>query len=116
MCNSGNLLRTQFERFVDQQLVEPSIFPQNERVIEARHQKDVMHFEGHQVFEAFKAFFGVENPLGHPRHTHVSISALIFEIAKNDTGWISSTPSLTSLIKLLNRDLDQSLIQHRVRH
>jgi hypothetical protein len=49
-----------------------------------------MHFEGHQVFEAFKAFFGIENPLCHPRH--VLISGLNFPDCKNDTGWISSTP------------------------
>ena len=45
-----------------------------------------MHFEGHQVFEAFKAFFGVENPLGHLRQIHVLISGLNFRDCKKRYG------------------------------
>ena len=72
----GNLLQVEFERFVDQQLVEPAIFAQDERIVEAGDEKNVLHLERHQVVEALKALFGVEGEirrndgLGCASHVH----------------------------------------------
>ena len=66
----GICAEIEFERFVDQQLVEAAIFAQNEGIVEAGDEKDVLHLEGHQVFEAFKALFGVQNRLGDAADTH----------------------------------------------
>jgi hypothetical protein len=49
---------------VDQQFIEAAVFTEDEGILEARDQKDVVHFEGHRVFEAFKALFGVHYALG----------------------------------------------------
>ena len=68
--DAGNLLQVEFERFVDQQFVEAAVFAEDERIVEARDQKNVLDLEGHQVFEAFKALFGVENGLGGARDGH----------------------------------------------
>ena len=70
MSDPGNLLQVQFERFVDEQFVEPPVFAQDERVVQARHQKNVLHLEGHEIFEAFKALLGVKNGLGNAREGH----------------------------------------------
>ena len=61
MSNARNLLQVEVERFVDQQFVETPILAQNKRVVEAGDQKYVLHFERHQVLEAFKALFGFED-------------------------------------------------------
>src|ERR1700693_5219374 len=63
MCDAGNLLQVQFERFVDQEFVEASVFAENEGIIEARDPKNVLDFEGHQVVEALEARFSVEKGL-----------------------------------------------------
>ena len=70
MRDPGNLLQVQFERFVDQQFVEAAVFAQDERVVETGDQQDVLHAERHQVLEAFKALFGIENRLGDGRNDH----------------------------------------------
>src|SRR5439155_2688048 len=59
--DSRNLLQVEFERFVDQEFVEASVFAEDEGVVETRDQKNVVDLEGHQVFEAFKALFSVED-------------------------------------------------------
>ena len=68
--NSGDLLQVEFEGFVDEKFVEASVFAEYEGIVETGDQKDVVDFEGHQVFEAFKALFGVEDGLGDAREDH----------------------------------------------
>ena len=60
----------ELERFVDEQLVEPAILAENERIVETGDEKNVLHLERHQVFEAFKALFGVQNRRGDAVDTH----------------------------------------------
>ncbi len=57
--NSGNVLGTEIEGLVDEEFVEASIFAEDEGIVEAGDEKDVVDFEGHQVFEAFEALFSV---------------------------------------------------------
>ena len=59
MRDPGNLPQVQFERFVDEQFVEPAVFAKDEGIVEAGDEQDVLHLERHQVFEAFKALFRV---------------------------------------------------------
>src|SRR5579872_718347 len=68
--DAGNLAQVQFERFVDEEFVEASIFAEDERVVKARDQKDVLDAEGHQILEAFEALFGVEDGLGDGANDH----------------------------------------------
>lgn len=77
MSDSGNVLGTEIERLINEQFVEPAVFAQDERIVEARNQKDVMHLEGHQIFEAFKTLFRVGNEvgLGHATQVHGDIVA-----------------------------------------
>jgi hypothetical protein len=68
-AGSRDLLQAEIERLVDEQFIEAAVFTEDEGILEARDQKDVVHFEGHQVFEAFKALFGVhygQRPWGYP--------------------------------------------------
>src|ERR1700719_3203262 len=53
--------------------MEPAVFAQDEGIVEARDKKNVMHLERHQVFEAFKAFFGVQNRFGAAAAVHGDI-------------------------------------------
>ena len=76
MRDAGNLLQIQFERFVDQQLVQPPVFAQDERIVEAGDQQDVLHPERHQVLEALEARFGIEKRLGHGPGGHGAIFLL----------------------------------------
>src|SRR5260370_13012586 len=55
---------------VDEEFIEAAVFSEDEGIIETRDQKNVMHFEGHQVFEAFKALFGVHDDDGLVRAAH----------------------------------------------
>src|SRR5579862_652406 len=68
--DAGNLAQVQFERFVDEEFVEASVFAEDERVVKARDQKDVLDAEGHQVLETFEALFGVEDGLGDGTNDH----------------------------------------------
>ena len=70
MGDAGNLLQIEFERFVDEQFVQASVFAQDERIVEARDQQDVLHAEGHEVLEAFEAFFDIENGRGNRGDRH----------------------------------------------
>ena len=71
MRDAGNLLQVEFEGFVDEQLVEAAVFAQDERIVEAGDQKDVLHLERHQVVEAFEAGFGIEEGLGDGAGDHI---------------------------------------------
>src|SRR5260370_41298723 len=55
---------------VDEEFIEAAVFSEDEGIIETRDQKNVMHFEGHQVFEAFKALFGIHDDDGLVRAAH----------------------------------------------
>ena len=55
--DSRNVLQVELVRFADQQLVQAAVFAQNERVVQAGHQQDVLHPEGHQVLEGFEELF-----------------------------------------------------------
>ena len=50
----GNLVEIQLQRFVNQQLIETPVFAQDERIVEAGDQQDVVHSERHQVLEALE--------------------------------------------------------------
>src|ERR1700733_3317766 len=63
MRDAGNLLQVQFERFVDEKFVESAVFAEDEGVIEAGDQKNILNLERHEVVEAFEAGFGVEERL-----------------------------------------------------
>src|SRR5258708_36618274 len=78
MRDPGNVLRVQFERFVDQQLIQTAVFPEDERIVEAGDQKDVLDLERHQVVEAFEARFGVEERFGDGAggHSQMNLSRL----------------------------------------
>ena len=47
-----------------QQLVEPAVFAQDERVVEAGDQQDVVHAERHQVLEALEEALGGKGGIG----------------------------------------------------
>ena len=64
MGDSGDVLEMQFERVADQQFVEPSVLAQNEGIVEARHQQDVPHPEGHELLEGLEEFFRIGDRLG----------------------------------------------------
>ena len=65
-----NLAQVQLQRFVDQQFVEASVFAQDERVVQTRHEQNVLHAERHEVLEAFEALFGIENMFGDVGQGH----------------------------------------------
>ncbi len=56
--DARHLMKVQFQRFADQQFIEPPIFAQDERVVEAGDEQNVVHAERHQVLEAFEEAFG----------------------------------------------------------
>ncbi len=66
----GNLPQVQLKRFVNEQFVEPPVLAQDEGIVQARNQQNVLHAEWHQVLETFKALFGVENGLGDTGERH----------------------------------------------
>jgi hypothetical protein len=70
MGDSRNLLQVEFEGFIDEELIQASVFAKDEGVVEAGDQKDVMHLEGHQVFEAFKALLSVKDWSGDAAVDH----------------------------------------------
>ena len=67
MGDPGNLPQVQLQRFVDQEFVQPAIFAQDERIVEARDQQNILHAKRHEVLETFETLFGVENRLGNAR-------------------------------------------------
>ena len=77
MSNPGELPQVEFERFVDEQLVEAAILAQNKRIVEAGDKQDVVHFEGHQVLEAFEALFRVHHGLGDAADAHGDILVVL---------------------------------------
>ena len=70
MRDPRNLPEVQFQGLVDQQFVETAVFAQNERVIQARYEQNVLHTERHQVLEAFKPLFGIEDGFGDTGKGH----------------------------------------------
>ena len=64
MGDAGDVLQMQFQRVADQQLVEPSVFAQNERIVEAGYQQDVAHPEGHEILECLEELFRIGDWLG----------------------------------------------------
>jgi hypothetical protein len=64
MDDAGNLLLLEFERFPDQQLIQPPILAKNERVVKAGHQQDILHPKGHQVLKALEETLGVDDGIG----------------------------------------------------
>src|SRR5579872_58201 len=73
--DTGNLSQVQFERFIDEEFVEASIFAQDEGVVETRDQQNVLDAKRHQVLETFEAFFGIENRLGDGADNHGLMTA-----------------------------------------
>ena len=62
--DAGNMVQIQLQRFADQQLVEPAVFAQDEGVVEAGDEQDVVHPERHQVLEAFEEALGRREGIG----------------------------------------------------
>ena len=60
----GNLVQIQLQRLADQQLVEAAVLAQDERVVEAGDQQDVVHPERHQVLEALEEALGRRGRIG----------------------------------------------------
>ncbi|MGB2602090.1 MAG: hypothetical protein WBC78_00755, partial [Candidatus Sulfotelmatobacter sp.] len=54
----------------DKKFIEAAIFAENEGVVEAGDQKNVLDLEGHQVVEALEACFGIEKGLDHGAGGH----------------------------------------------
>src|ERR1019366_7795740 len=52
--DAGDLMNVQLQRLAHQQLVEAPVLAQNERVVQAGDQQNVVHAERHQVFEALE--------------------------------------------------------------
>ena len=59
MRDSRDLLKMQVQRFANQQFIQAAVFLQDERIVEAGNQQDVLHAEGHQMVEALKEAFGI---------------------------------------------------------
>jgi hypothetical protein len=85
--NSRELAQVEFKRFVDEQLVEAAVFTENEGIVKAGDEKDIVHLEGHQILEAFKALFGVHGDHGigeavsrHESHTLVYAVAIVIRL------------------------------------
>ena len=55
--DARHVLQVELVGFADQHLVQAAVFAQDERVVQAGHQQDVLHPEGHQVFEGFEELF-----------------------------------------------------------
>src|SRR5580700_7272874 len=92
MGNAGNLLQIQFEGFIDEKLIEAAIFAEDEGVVEAGDQKNVLDLERHQVVEAFETRFGVEEGLGDGVGGHGGYLSSCLQIQKR-AGWmVVSTP------------------------
>src|SRR5580698_9538760 len=70
MSHAGNLLQVEFKRLADQQFVEPAVFAEDERIVEARDQENVLHPEGHQVLEALEKALGVDDGVGGVSYGH----------------------------------------------
>src|SRR5271157_34432 len=49
----------QLERLADQQFVEAAVLAQDERIVQAGYQQNIVHAEGHQVLEALEEVFGL---------------------------------------------------------
>jgi hypothetical protein len=66
----GRLVERQIQELTRDQLVEPAVFAERERVIEARDEQDVLHPERHQALERLIRVGHVEGEefrLGHAR-------------------------------------------------
>jgi len=54
----------------DQQLIQAPIFAEDEGVVEAGDQENILDAEGHQVLEALEEAFGVDDRIGSVGHGH----------------------------------------------
>src|ERR1035437_1477320 len=59
MRDAGDLMNVQLQRLAHQQLVQASVFAQNEGVVQAGDQQNVVHAERHQIFEALELGLGM---------------------------------------------------------
>ncbi len=87
MRDLRNLLQMQVLRFTDQQLIQPSVFPQNERIVHTRHQQYVLHPIRHQVVEAFELhlYIGKRYRKGLLLHENAPLQT-------KTAGWLRTTP------------------------
>ena len=69
------LLKIEFERLTNQQLVEPAVFAKDERIVEAGDQENVLHPEGHQVLEALEESLRIDDGVGCVPHAHGQVLA-----------------------------------------
>jgi len=67
MCDAWRMLQVEFEGFADQELVEAAVFAQDEGIVEAGNQEDVLDPEGLQFLVAFEQFLGVDFVSAHGR-------------------------------------------------
>ena len=57
MGDAGDLVDVELQRLADQQLVQAAVLAQDEGVVEAGDQQNVVHPERHQVLEAVHQAF-----------------------------------------------------------
>ena len=89
MRDAGHVAEVKFERFADQQFVEAAVLAQDEGIVEAGYQENVLDPEGLQLFKTFEESFGVDRCFrGSCAHGRVH---------EEDAGWICPTPLLLTL-------------------
>ena len=71
----GTCEQIEFERLPDQQLIQAAVLAQDERVVEAGDEQNVLHAEGHQVLEALEEALGVDDGVGGVGQRHGSANS-----------------------------------------
>src|SRR5664279_2884787 len=79
MRDAGDLMNVQLQRLAHQQFVEASVLAQNEGVVEARDQQNVVHAERHQIFEALELPLGgrdgIQGVVFSDRHVYQGVAS-----------------------------------------
>ena len=68
--DAGDLMNVQLQRLAHQQFVEASVLAQNEGVVQAGNQQNVVHAERHQVLEALELELRVRCRIGNWANCH----------------------------------------------
>src|ERR1035438_1538806 len=70
MRDAGDLMNVQLQRLAHQQFVQASVLAQNEGVVQAGNQQNVVHAERHQVLEALELELGRRGGVGGDGSCH----------------------------------------------
>src|SRR4051812_32924027 len=104
MTNARNVLEVEFDGLAHEELVQPAIFAQDERIVQTRHQQHILHAERHQVLEALEQVLRVEGrALRDGARRHEFRSAVLQKTA----GWKYSTPQSLP-VKRFTQDPDRA--------